>query len=214
MDIIDDVLVALRRLIRATDLRSKQLSKTVGLTAPQLLLLQTLKRHGDTSIGDIARRMSLSQATVTTIVDRLEARALLARRKASDDKRRVYVSLTKEGDRVLANAPTALHTQLIDKFQSLENWEQTMILASLQRLANMMDAEGIDASPVLDIGELDRGGADTVDASGPARPGTRTRPDTGGLSPRRAPRFRRRPIERPGRHGSWPSCAARPRRRP
>src|SRR5690606_41570190 len=68
------------------------------------------------------RGMSLSQATVTTIVDRLEARALIARRKASDDKRRVYASLTAEGDRVLANAPTALHTQLIDKFQRLENW--------------------------------------------------------------------------------------------
>jgi DNA-binding MarR family transcriptional regulator len=161
VDIIDDVLVALRRLIRATDLRSKQLSKTVGLTAPQLLLLQILKRQGDTAIGDIARGMSLSQATVTTIVDRLEARALIARRKASDDKRRVYASLTAEGDRVLANAPTALHTQLIDKFQRLENWEQTMILASLQRLANMMDAEGIDASPVLDIGELDRGAAES-----------------------------------------------------
>ncbi len=156
MDIIEEVLVALRRLIRATDLRSKQLSKTVGLTAPQLLLLQTVNRHGDITIGDIARNMSLSQATVTTIVDRLEARALLVRQKSTSDKRRVYVSLTAEGVRVLADAPTALHTQLIEKFRSLESWEQSMILASLQRLANMMDAEQIDASPVLDIGDLDR----------------------------------------------------------
>ena len=156
MEKIEEVLVALRRLIRATDLRSRQLNKTVGLTAPQLLLLQTVKRHGEITIGDIARQMTLSQATVTTIVDRLEARALLVRQKSTTDKRRVYASLTPEGEQILEDAPTALHTQLIDKFQSLENWEQSMILASLQRLANMMDTEDIDASPVLDIGDLDR----------------------------------------------------------
>ncbi|MCK9563420.1 MAG: MarR family transcriptional regulator [Bacteroidales bacterium] len=168
MEIIEEVLVALRRLIRATDLRSKQLSKTVGLTAPQLLLLQTAKRHGEITIGDIARNMSLSQATVTTIVDRLEARELLVRQKSTRDKRRVYVSLTDLGETVLEDAPTALHTQLIEKFQSLESWEQSMILAALQRLANMMDAEGIDASPVLDIGELDRA-SNTPDKTGARR---------------------------------------------
>src|SRR5690554_1255767 len=156
MEKIEEVLVALRRLIRATDLRSRQLNKTVGLTAPQLLLLQTVKRHGEITIGDIARQMTLSQATVTTIVDRLEARALLVRQKSTTDKRRVYANLTASGEQILEDAPTALHTQLIDKFQSLENWEQSMILASLQRLANLMDAEDIDASPVLDIGDLDR----------------------------------------------------------
>ena len=43
-----------------------------------------------------------------------------------------------------------------EKFQSLQEWEQTMIISSLQRVAQMMDAEHIDASPVLDVGILDR----------------------------------------------------------
>lgn len=157
MDLVDSVLVALRRLIRATDLHSKQLSKHVGLTAPQLLLLQITQREGYIAIGDIARNMSLSQATVTTIVDRLENRGLLFRQKSESDKRKVHVSLTREGSRFMETAPTGLHTEMVKKFELLENWEQTMILASLQRLANLMDAESIDASPVLDIGDLDRG---------------------------------------------------------
>ena len=33
-----------------------------------------------------------------------------------------------------------------------------MIIASLQRVAQMMDAQDIDASPVLDIGSIDRQG--------------------------------------------------------
>ena len=42
MNSIEEVLVALRRVIRATDLHSKHLAKTTGLTAPQMLLLQIL----------------------------------------------------------------------------------------------------------------------------------------------------------------------------
>ena len=67
MERIDEVLVALRRIIRATDLHSKYLAKTTGLTAPQILLLQTLRNKGEDTVGGLAKEMSLSQATVTTI---------------------------------------------------------------------------------------------------------------------------------------------------
>lgn len=156
MAMADDVLIALRRLIRATDMHSKHLSKTVGLTAPQLLLLQILQQQGAMTIGAMAKKMSLSQATVTTIVDRLEIRQLVYREKSQQDKRKVFVCLSTIGETLLASAPTVLHTALVEKFDKLPSWEQSMILAALQRLANLMDAEGIDAAPVLDVGDLDR----------------------------------------------------------
>lgn len=157
MDIADEVLTTLRRLIRATDLHSKHLTKTVGLTAPQLLLLQIIDRNGKLSISDIAKHMSLSQATVTTIVDRLQNRDFLLREKSTLDKRKVFVVLTAKGKSVLKNSPTALQSQLVRQLNKLDHWEQSMILSSLQRVASMMDAEKIDASPILDVGELDRG---------------------------------------------------------
>ena len=70
----EDMLVALRRIMRAADLYSRQLSKRAGLTTPQLLVLQAIRDLGDVTIGTIARRVNLSQATVTTILDRLEQR--------------------------------------------------------------------------------------------------------------------------------------------
>ena len=72
----DDVLIALRRIIRATDLYSRRLSRESGLTAPQLLILQAIGSHDEMTMGDIAAQVSLSQATVTTILDRLEGRGL------------------------------------------------------------------------------------------------------------------------------------------
>jgi hypothetical protein len=38
----------------------------------------------------------------------------------------------------------------------MQEWEQSLVLSSLQRVAQMMDAQGIDASPILDLGQLDR----------------------------------------------------------
>lgn len=156
MNAAEEVLTALRRLIRATDLHSRHLEKTVGLTAPQLLLLQILRQRGQVTIGVLAGEMNLSQATVTTVMDRLEVRQLVTRTRSSEDKRKVFAAMTDAGEKLLINAPPLLQQNFIRQFQDLQNWEQAMILSSLQRVAQMMDAQHLDASPVLDIGELDR----------------------------------------------------------
>lgn len=156
MDKIEEVLITLRRLIRATDLHSKQLVKTAGLTAPQLLLLQAIREKGEVTIGALAKEISLSQATVTTILDRLEKRGLVYRVRSSEDKRKVHAYLTDKGAEILRDAPTPLQEHFVRQFRDLRDWEQSMIISSLQRVALMMDAEHIDASPVLDVGDLDR----------------------------------------------------------
>ncbi|MCW8125704.1 MarR family winged helix-turn-helix transcriptional regulator [Microbulbifer halophilus] len=156
MDKIEEVLTTLRRLIRATDLHSKQLVKTAGLTAPQLLLLQAIREKGQVTIGALAREISLSQATVTTILDRLEKRGMVYRERSSQDKRKVHAYLTDKGMDIIRDAPTPLQEHFVRQFRDLREWEQSMIISSLQRVALMMDAEHIDASPVLDIGDLDR----------------------------------------------------------
>ena len=156
VDTIEQVLICLRRLIRATDLHSKQLMKTSGLTAPQLLLLQAIQNKGEVTIGELAQEISLSQATVTNILDRLEKRGMIFRERSHSDRRKVHAYLTDHGTAVLKDAPTPLQEQFVRQFSNLHNWEQSMILSALQRIAQMMDAQHIDASPVLDIGELDR----------------------------------------------------------
>lgn len=156
MNSLEAVLVALRRVIRATDLHSKHLAKTTGLTAPQILLLQTIRDKGEVTIGEIANDMSLSQATVTTILDRLEKRGLVYRERSKEDKRKVHAHLTDTAIETLKSAPIPLQDQFARQYADLQEWEQTMIISSLQRVAQMMDAQHIDASPVLDVGILDR----------------------------------------------------------
>lgn len=155
-DRIENVLVALRRVIRATDLHSRNLIKTTGLTAPQLLLLQAIKAKGEVSISELAHGISLSQATVTNIIDRLVSRGYIYREKSSQDKRKVHVYMTDKGNLAVKDAPVPLQESFVKQFKGLQDWEQTLIISALQRVAQMMDAGHIDASPVLDVGVLDR----------------------------------------------------------
>lgn len=166
MERIEEVLIALRRVIRATDLHSKHLAKTTGLTAPQILLLKTIHTKGQATIGELANEISLSQATVTTILDRLEKRKLVYRERSTTDKRKVHAHLTNEAIEILKNAPIPLQDHFTRQFETLQDWEKTMIISALQRLAQMMDAQDIDASPVLDVGMLDRQSS-SADDSGP-----------------------------------------------
>ena len=145
-------MISLRQIIRATDLYSRQLTKQVGLTAPQLLLLQSIQRLGATSISKLSQDVNLSQATVTNVIGRLEARGLVSRSRSSQDRRVVHATLTDLGVEKISAAPTPLQDVFSKQFSSLEGWEQSMIVAALQRVASMMNAQDIDASPVLHVG--------------------------------------------------------------
>ncbi|MGD8236586.1 MAG: MarR family transcriptional regulator [Chromatiales bacterium] len=153
VDIGEHVIIALRRVIRAVDLHSRNLAASHGLTGPQALLLKALQ-HGKLSAGELASRVSLSQGTVTDILNRLEKRGLIMRLRDTSDRRRVLVEVTQQGLAVLEDSPPLLQERFIQRFGQLEEWEQTQLLASLQRIASMMDAEDIDASPVLSSGSV------------------------------------------------------------
>lgn len=59
---------------------------------------------------------------------------------------------------MLINAPIPLQDHFAEQFDHLQDWEQAMIISSLQRVAQMMNAEDIDASPLLHIGQIDAQG--------------------------------------------------------
>ena len=150
----DEVLIALRRLIRAVDLHSRYLSKHFGLTGPQLIILRELNRTGEISPSELAASVSLSQATVTGITDRLEKRGLVTRKKSALDRRRVIVQPTDACQKLLAQAPPPIQESFLSQFEKLEEWEQSMLLSSLQRLVRMIDARKIEAAPVLTVGPI------------------------------------------------------------
>lgn len=150
----DEILISLRRIMRAADLHSQKLMKESGLTAPQLLVMQAIEKEGRPSTSTLARHIAVSQATMTRIVDRLERAGLVRREKSDTDKRVVNISLTRAGRKKLEAAPEPLQAEFLRRFRELDAWEQHMLKSSLLRIAQMMDAEDIDAAPILQSGAL------------------------------------------------------------
>lgn len=153
-DLSDEVVSKLRQIIRAIDLQSKKLTKTYGLTGPQLIILKEIRKNPLSPISEISKKVSLSQATVTSILDRLEQQDFALRVRSQEDKRKVIVQLKEKAINILDENPSLLQEQFTRHFDKLDDWEKNMLLSSLQRLALMMNAEDIQSPPVLVSGPI------------------------------------------------------------
>ncbi len=160
-----ELLIALRKVIRAIDLHSKHLSKTSGLTSPQLLIMLEIDKVSGVNSSQVAKSVNLSAATVTNILDRLENKNLISRVRDTQDKRKVGLYLTDNGKALLVKAPQALQEHFIDKFSSLAQWEQSQLLSSMERLSEMMDANEIDAAPLLELNAMSASSIIKTDAA-------------------------------------------------
>ncbi len=156
MERVDITLIALRRILRATELYGRELKQASGVTAVQFRALQIIAEKGDATAKEISLRMRVSQATVTSLVDKLVREGMVVREKSEQDRRQTNIHITPRGQETLKEAPDPLQQRFVRKFAAMEDWEQAMLVSSLERVAAMLDAEDLDASPVLDSGDIKR----------------------------------------------------------
>ncbi len=154
MEKYDQLLISLRRVIRAISIHSRQLNKESGLTGPQLMVMRKIGELDAPLAKQVAKEITLSPATVTSILDRLEKRNLIIRTRSATDKRKVHLSLSEAGQTLLSDSPQPLQEHFIKRYKNLEEWEQSQLLSSVERIASMMDADELDAAPVLLVGQI------------------------------------------------------------
>lgn len=151
----EDALIALRQIQRKTEQASKRLAAMAGLTPSQLLVLQILSERGEISAGEVSKMTQLKHATITSLADKLIARGMLARRRCDEDRRKVWLTLLPDGQKAITSAPDLLQETFQNRFEGLPDWHQSMLVSALERVAALLDAEDLEAAPILDIGALD-----------------------------------------------------------
>jgi DNA-binding MarR family transcriptional regulator len=154
LDRTDISLIALRRILRATEMHARDLARDAGLTAVQLRVLQIVAEKGRATPTDLSNRMGVTMATVSALIKKLEGRGLLTKQRSTVDRRQTDLAITSAGLEKVQAAPDALQQQYVKQFEALEEWEQAMMVAVLERVATMLNAEEIDASPVLATGDI------------------------------------------------------------
>lgn len=150
----NDALIALRKIQQRTDQASKRLAQTVGLTPSQLTVLQYLQDRGETSAGDMSTLTHLKHATITALIDKMVEREFVSRVKYDGDRRRVWLKLEPKGEQAIQSAPNLLQETFKTRFEKLPDFQQAMLIAALEQVASILDAENIEAAPVLHTGAI------------------------------------------------------------
>ena len=153
-----DVLVKLRKIIRSINLESKKIEKRFGVSIPQLMCLQFLSEQQDykTTASKIKDYLMLNASTVTGILKRLEGRGLIAKLPNTKDRRATFITLTAKGADLLKEPPTTLQEKLTARLQRLTPAQISALDENIDLLVQIMDAEDLDASPIITINELDK----------------------------------------------------------
>ncbi|MEM6748089.1 MAG: MarR family transcriptional regulator [Pseudomonadota bacterium] len=154
----DSALIALRQIFRVTEINARSLAKSSGLSASHYIALQVLSDDRNVTQRALADEVSLSQATVTTMLERLTEQGYVRRERCPQDRRKIFVQITDLGRQTLDEAPSLLQERFSQRFDRLVDWEQAFLVAALERTAKLLDAEEIDAAPVLDLGQLNEPG--------------------------------------------------------
>ena len=148
------ILRSLRRIIRAVDIYSGKLKSKYQITGPQLVCLLAIVENEPLTATKIANHVHLSPSTVVGILDRLEKKGLIERVRDQKDRRQVNVAATENGVQLANHAPSPLQDGLARALGKLSELEQATIALSLRRVVDLMEADDIEAAPILEAGNL------------------------------------------------------------
>jgi len=122
----------------ARELRKE--TEQLGITARQATLLWLVKRSPGLSLAELAAEEGISAPAMSGHVDRLERAGLLERLRSSDDRRRVGLRLTDEGERLMRRVRARRTTWLADRLKALEPSELEAIEVAVPALMQLLEA--------------------------------------------------------------------------
>jgi DNA-binding MarR family transcriptional regulator len=144
------ILRSLRRIQRAVADHGHVLVEGYHVTMPQLLCLRQLAALGTTGPNNLAAELGVSQATISGMIDRLEARGYVRRSRSSIDKRKVMLDLTDRGMELEAAAPSLLQEKLTRGLQRrAHRWGITIDLVLRELLEMMGEGDDLTEPPLL-----------------------------------------------------------------
>jgi DNA-binding MarR family transcriptional regulator len=144
---VREVLNSLRHIVRSLRVSSRIAEQQVGLSGAQLFVLQCLAQHGPCSVNALAAHTATDQSSVSVVVSRLVARALVKRTASKLDRRSVQLSLAPAGKALLESAPKAVQDRLLTALTSLKKTELRQLSLLLHKLVEL--AEVPSGSPSL-----------------------------------------------------------------
>lgn len=143
-DLADQIFEALVKLAWGARQHDQSLQRRFGVTAAQLSALRVLERFGEMPQSELSGRLFLRGSTVSGMVDRLEERALITRRRSTTDRRLVAVDLAAGGRKLLGSIPRGMSKfgALRQLVRDLPQDEARTFLGTLEKMVALLGAGG------------------------------------------------------------------------
>ena len=111
-------------------------NESLGVTQAEAHLLAHLAASGPSTVGDLHRSLGHRRSTLTSVLDRLEARALIVRDVAPGDRRSFVVALTSKGSTLAEKTLRALAAMERVVLRELEKAEMQAVTSALERIGH------------------------------------------------------------------------------
>lgn len=95
-----DFLQRLWQLNHALEKLSSQMERRIGITAPQRMIIRCIGKYPGMAPSQLASILHLDPGTISATLSRLEDKGFVSRRRDSEDRRRVSLSLTAKGKKL------------------------------------------------------------------------------------------------------------------
>jgi MarR family transcriptional regulator, organic hydroperoxide resistance regulator len=147
---ITEIMESLRRIFKAIQDYSYDVSDKFGTTGPQLWALKTISQNESLSLGELGRKMYLHPSTITGLIDRLEKKGLVERDRDQTDRRVIKLGLTSKGKGLVKRAPNPIQGKMIYGLRKLKRKELNSIHHSVQKLVEVMEVQEVKATFFFD----------------------------------------------------------------
>jgi DNA-binding MarR family transcriptional regulator len=121
----------------ARELRKE--TEQLGITARQATFLWLVKRSPGLSLAELAAEEGISPPAMSGHVDRLEKAGLLTRERSADDRRRVGLRLTDDGERLMRRIRARRTTWLTDRLRTLDPDALESVDAAIPALMHLVE---------------------------------------------------------------------------
>lgn len=113
-------------------------AQSLGITGGQVALLAQIKKNPGVTASELAERERMSAPGMSGHVARLETAGLIERTRAAD-RRRIGLTLTPDGVKILANVRKRRTAWLAEHLQGLTDSERDAIVAALPALEKLLE---------------------------------------------------------------------------
>ena len=137
---LDEFRTAVNQLLAADRrLRGRDHSRPGELTFAQIRTIAALGREHEMTAGQLAKSAELTPATITSILDQLEAANIVERRRSTEDRRVCNVALTPEGWELLERKLAVWNGLWAERLSGFSDKEITTAAAILHEVAGILD---------------------------------------------------------------------------